>query len=55
VPKRALVVSCIYQPVDKIVAARFNQLMKVLTFEIANADERPAWHRDSFFRRYISN
>jgi Zn-dependent M28 family amino/carboxypeptidase len=45
----------IHQPVNKIAAARFNQLMRVLTLEIANADQRPVWHQESFFRRYGSN
>jgi Zn-dependent M28 family amino/carboxypeptidase len=41
------------QPVDKKAAADFNRLMTRLALEIANADQRPAWRQESFFRRYV--
>lgn len=42
------------QPVDKEAAATFNHLMATLTREIANADARPQWRADSFFRRFAA-
>ena len=42
------------QPVDRKAAAVFNRLMAQLAVEIANADERPRWREDSFFRRFAS-
>jgi Zn-dependent M28 family amino/carboxypeptidase len=43
------------QPVDKQAAAKFNVLVENLIERIANADARPAWKPNSFFRRYASN
>jgi Zn-dependent M28 family amino/carboxypeptidase len=39
------------QPIDLESAAAFNRLMTALTLRVANADQRPAWKDDSFFRR----
>jgi Zn-dependent M28 family amino/carboxypeptidase len=41
------------QPVDKVAAAKFNQLMAVLAEHLANAAQRPQWNVDSFFRRFV--
>jgi Zn-dependent M28 family amino/carboxypeptidase len=43
------------QPVDKQAAAQFNVLVEQLIERIADADARPAWKPNSFFRRYVSN
>ncbi len=43
------------QPVDREAAAVFNRLMAQLAAEIANADERPQWREDSFFRRFANS
>jgi Zn-dependent M28 family amino/carboxypeptidase len=43
------------QPVDKQAAATFNVLVENLIERIANADARPAWKPNSFFRRYANN
>ena len=43
------------QPVDKHAAAQFNVLVERLIERIANADARPSWKPNSFFRRYESN
>jgi Zn-dependent M28 family amino/carboxypeptidase len=40
------------QPVDPSAAARFNDLQRKLVMRIANADARPAWKPDSFFKRF---
>ena len=40
------------QPVDKEAAAKFNDLVARLIERVANADSKPAWKADSFFRRY---
>lgn len=40
------------QPVDKEAAAKFNRMMAELAVVIGNADERPRWNDDSFFRRF---
>lgn len=40
------------QPVDLACAAGFGELVRAITVDVANAAERPAWHADSFFRRY---
>jgi Zn-dependent M28 family amino/carboxypeptidase len=42
------------QPVDKEAAATFNHFMATLAREIANADARPQWRADSFFRRFAA-
>jgi len=43
------------QPVDKQAAATFNLLIETLIERIANADAKPTWKANSFFRRYASN
>jgi Zn-dependent M28 family amino/carboxypeptidase len=43
------------QPVDKQAAAKFNVLVETLIERIANADARPSWKANSFFRRYEKN
>ena len=43
------------QPVDKQAAAKFNVLVETLIERIANADGRPSWKANSFFRRYDKN
>jgi Zn-dependent M28 family amino/carboxypeptidase len=43
------------QPVDKLAAAKFNVLVETLIERIANADGRPSWKVNSFFRRYDKN
>jgi hypothetical protein len=40
------------QPVDKPAAAKFNRIMLDLGSRVANADARPRWNGDSFFRRF---
>jgi hypothetical protein len=40
------------QPVDVKAAARFNDLLRKLVLRIANAEERPSWKSESFFRRF---
>ncbi len=40
------------QPVRLDAAARFNQFMRLLAVAIANADQRPRWRDDSFFRTF---
>jgi hypothetical protein len=40
------------QPIDPEAAARFNDLQRKLVLRIANADERPRWKSDSFFKRF---
>jgi Peptidase family M28 len=40
------------QPVDLVGAAQYNSLMKKLVMRVADADQRPAWNSDSFFRRF---
>jgi len=42
------------QPVDKTAAAQFNQIILNLAERVANADSRPQWKSDSFFRRFAS-
>jgi hypothetical protein len=40
------------QPVDRLAAAQFDQLVAKLVERVANAEKRPAWNKDSFFKRY---
>jgi len=40
------------QPVDMAAAAQFNAILEKLALRVANADSRPAWKPDSFFRRF---
>jgi hypothetical protein len=41
------------QPVDRAAAAQFNSILERLTLRVANADRRPEWNSDSFFRRFV--
>jgi len=43
------------QPVDKEAAAQFNALLEALALRVADADARPSWKADSFFRRFAKN
>jgi Zn-dependent M28 family amino/carboxypeptidase len=43
------------QPVDRASAATYEEILRQLLTEIANANARPQWKPDSFFRRYASN
>jgi hypothetical protein len=40
------------QPVDTVAAARFDAILARLALRVADADQRPAWKPDSFFRRF---
>jgi hypothetical protein len=40
------------QPVDLAAAAQFNAILEKLTLRVADADARPVWNSDSFFRRF---
>ena len=40
------------QPVDLATAGKFEEIVKALTVNIADTDQRPQWKADSFFRRY---
>jgi len=42
------------QPVDLAAAALYEEVTRQLLISIANADARPQWKPDSFFRRYAS-
>lgn len=42
------------QPVDLAAAAKFEDIERALIVSIANADVRPQWKTDSFFRRFAS-
>jgi Zn-dependent M28 family amino/carboxypeptidase len=41
------------QPVDLAAAAQFNAILEKLVLRIADADQRPVWKPDSFFRRFV--
>jgi Zn-dependent M28 family amino/carboxypeptidase len=41
------------QPVDLAAAAEFNAILEKLVLRVANAEQRPAWKPDSFFRRFV--
>jgi hypothetical protein len=43
------------QPVDKQAAAAFNVLVERLIEHVADADAKPTWKSNSFFRRYAMN
>jgi hypothetical protein len=43
------------QPVDKEAAARFDRLLLALGMRVADANGRPQWNADSFFRRFATN
>jgi Zn-dependent M28 family amino/carboxypeptidase len=40
------------QPVDLAAAAQFNSILETLALRVADADKRPEWKPDSFFRRF---
>ena len=40
------------QPINFSAAALYEEIMRKLLLSVANADERPQWKSDSFFRRY---
>jgi Peptidase family M28 len=40
------------QPIDKAAAAKFDRMIASLLLKVANAQERPMWTKDSFFRRF---
>ncbi len=42
------------QPVDLSAAALYEEIVRQLLVSVANADARPQWKPDSFFRRYAS-
>lgn len=42
------------QPVDKDAAAQFNRIILTLAERVANADSRPQWKPNSFFKRFAS-
>ena len=42
------------QPVDLQAAALYEEIVLRLLTETANADARPRWNDDSFFRRYAA-
>jgi Peptidase family M28 len=41
------------QPIDYAAAAQFNAILEKLVLRIANAEQRPTWKADSFFRRFV--
>jgi hypothetical protein len=41
------------QPVDLAAAAQFNSILERLILRVANADHRPEWKPESFFRRFV--
>ena len=43
------------QPVDLQTAAGYEEFTRRLLLETANADARPQWNKDSFFRRYAAD
>jgi Zn-dependent M28 family amino/carboxypeptidase len=43
------------QPVDLQSAAKFEEIILRLAIDTANADARPTWNPDSFFRRYATS
>jgi hypothetical protein len=42
------------QPVDRATAATYEEILRQLLISIANADARPQWRPESFFRRYAT-
>ena len=43
------------QPVDLGAAALYEEIVRSLLLDTANASARPKWHADSFFKRYAAN
>jgi hypothetical protein len=42
------------QPVDLKTAASYEEFTRCLLLETANAEARPQWNKDSFFRRFAT-
>jgi Zn-dependent M28 family amino/carboxypeptidase len=42
------------QPVDLAAAAQFNAILEKLALRVADAEQRPTWKADSFFRRFAT-
>lgn len=42
------------QPVDAAAAAQFNAILEKLALRVANANSRPTWKPDSFFKRFAT-
>lgn len=42
------------QPVDRAAAAQFNAILQHLAMQVADADARPQWKPNSFFRRFAA-
>ncbi len=42
------------QPIDKIAAGQFIDMVQRILVRIADAPEKPAWKKESFFRRYAA-
>jgi Zn-dependent M28 family amino/carboxypeptidase len=40
------------QPVDLVAAAQFDAILEKLAWRVADADQRPEWKPNSFFRRF---
>ena len=43
------------QPVDKAAAAKYNRVMLDLGIRVADANARPRWNADSFFKRFAKD
>jgi Zn-dependent M28 family amino/carboxypeptidase len=43
------------QPVDPAAAAQFNAILEKLALRVADADTRPSWKSDSFFKRFAAS
>jgi Zn-dependent M28 family amino/carboxypeptidase len=41
------------QPVDLAAAAQFNAILEKMALRVADADHRPQWEPNSFFRRFV--
>jgi Zn-dependent M28 family amino/carboxypeptidase len=41
------------QPVDTAAAAQFDAILEKVALQVANADRRPEWKSNSFFRRFL--
>ena len=42
------------QPVDAAAAAQFNAVLEKLALRVADAETRPSWKRESFFKRFAT-
>ena len=43
------------QPLDKAAAGRYIEMLEKFLLRVANADHKPAWKPESFFKRYSNN